>query len=132
MRSYDEDGLTPVNPKHFDFGFKVIKWVSEAVTTAKLGSNLDVTKIEREMLLENKQLQQEFLELTESHKALDKEGKLKILRQLLQKVANVKFHDVVTVVGRRKTGRGTKEAPRAEETTRGRVDLIALKKKTKK
>ena len=63
-----------VNPKHFDFGFKVIKLAFEAITAAKLGSNLDVTKIEREMLLENKQLQQEFLELTESHKALDKEG----------------------------------------------------------
>ena len=53
------------------------------------------------------------------------------MRQLLQKVANVKFHDVVTQVGKRKTERGTKEATCTEETTRGRVDLLALKKKIK-
>ena len=118
-----------VNPKHFDFGFRVIKLINKAVTAAKLGSVLNVTKSEKDKLLENDQLKEEFLKVTESHKALDKEGKLKVLKQLLGKVANVKFHDVVTWVGRRKTGRGTKEATRAEKTTRGAVDLLALKKK---
>ena len=69
------------------------------------------------------------MKVTEGHKALGKEGKLKVLKQLLEKVANVKFHDVVSLVGRRKTGRGAKEPTRAEETTRGAVDLLALKKK---
>ena len=107
----------------------MIKLVNEAVTAAKLGSVLNVTKSEKWMLLENDQLKEEFLKMTEDHKALGKEGKLKVLKQLLGKVANVKFHDVVTQVGRRKTGRGAKEATRAEETTRGAVDLLALKKK---
>ena len=49
------------------------------------------------------------------------------------KGGGVKFHDVVTLVGRRKTGRGAKEATCVEETTRGTIDLLAaMKKKTKK
>ena len=35
-----------VNPKHFDFGFTVIKLANEAVTAAKLGSVLNVTVAE--------------------------------------------------------------------------------------
>ena len=120
-----------VNPKHFDFGFTVIKLVNEALVAAKLGSVLNVTKSEKEMPLENDQLKEDFLKVTEDHKALGKEEKLKVLKQLLGKVANIKFHNVVTLVGRRKTGRGAKEATRAEETTQGAVDLFALKKKKK-
>ena len=105
---------------------------SEAVTTAKLGSFLDVTKIEKEKLLEDEKLKEDFLKLTESHEALDDEQKLKVLRQLLEKVVDVKFNDVVTLIGRRKTGRGTKQATRIEETTRGTVDLLAAMKKNRK
>ena len=59
---------------------------------------------------------------------MDEEEKLKVLRELLAKLANVKFHDVVTQVGRKKTGRGGKEITRADLTTRGMIDAIAGKK----
>ena len=75
---------------------------------------------------------EEFLKLTESHKELEDEGKLKVLRQLLGKVANVKFNDVVTIVGRRKTGRGAGVLSRTLEETRGKVETIALIKEDRK
>ena len=121
-----------VNPKHFDFGFQVIKLVSKAVTQTKLEGALGITESEKEKLLEDEKLKEDFLKVTESHEALDDEQKLKVLRQLLEKVVDVKFNDVVTLIGRRKTGRGTKQATRIEETTRGTVDLLAAMKKNRK
>ena len=71
---------------------------------------------------------EKFLEVTNDYKGLDDKGKLKVLREILAKVANVKFQDVVTQVGRKKTGRGGKEITRADLTTRGMIDAIAGKK----
>ena len=47
-------------------------------------------------------------------------------------VVDANFNDIVTLVGRRKTGRGTKQATGIEETTRGTVDLLAAMKKKRK
>ena len=118
LRSYDKGGLTLVNPKHFDFGLRVLEWVSEAVTTEKLESTMGVTKQAKDKLLVDKNLIDDFLEVTKDHKELDEEGKLKVLKELLAKLANVKFHDVVSQIGRKKTGRGGKEITRADLTTR--------------
>ena len=98
----------------------------------KLGGMLGFTESEKEKLLEDEKLNQDFLKLTESHKELDDEQKLKVLRLLLEKVVDVKFNDIVTLVGRRKTRRGTKQATCIEETARGSVDLLAAMKKKRK
>ena len=91
-----------MSPKHFDFGIKVVRRVSRAVNTARLRSLVIVTKSETEKPLEGERLKQEFLELAESQESLEKEGELKVLRQISAKVAEAKLHDVVTLVGRRR------------------------------
>ena len=121
-----------MNPKHFDFGLEVMRRLSEAVTVEKLGSSLGVTREEKEKLLNDEKLKVKFLEVTEDHIELEDEEKLKVLRQILGKVANVKFHDVVMQVGRMKTGRGGSEVSCALEVTRGRIEVIALNKEERK
>ena len=132
LRGYDKGGLTLVKPSHFDFGMRVMECVSEAVNPEKLESTQDVTKSAKEKLLSDVKLIEKFLEVTNDHKGLDDKGKLKVLRELLAKLANVKFHDVVTQVGRKKTGRGAKEVTRADLTTRGALDALAGKKEAVK
>ena len=100
-------------------------------TVEKLGSSLGVTREEKEKLLNDEKLKVKFLKVTEDHAGLEEEEKLKVLRQILGKVANVKFHDVVTRVGRVKTGGGS-EVSCALEITRGRVEVIVLIKEEKK
>ena len=115
-----------VNPEHFDFGLEVIRWISNAVTISKLRSSLEVTKFEKVKLLESEELKENFLEVTKGHEALEKEVKLKVLKQILEKVANVKINDVVTQFGREKTGRGVKDLSRALSDTRAVVELIPM------
>ena len=121
-----------VNPKHFDLDFEVIKLVSKAVTQTKLEGTLGITESEKEKLLEDEKLKENFLKLTGSHEAFDDEQKLKVLRLLSEKVVDVKLNGVVTLIGRRKTGRGTKHATCIEKTTGGTVDLLASMKKNGK
>ena len=52
LRSCDKGGIKLVNPKHFGFGLKVIKLVSEAVIVVKLEISHSVTKSDKEKLLQ--------------------------------------------------------------------------------
>ena len=112
--------------------FKVIKLVSKAVTLTELGGMIGDAESWKEKLLEDEKLRQDFLKLTESHKELDDEQKLKVLRLLLEKVVDVKLNGIVTFVGRRGAGGGVKQATCIEETRRGSVDLLAAMKKRRK
>ena len=75
---------------------------------------------------------EEFMKLTVSHQELEEVGKLKVLKQLLGKVLNVKFNDVVTIVRCRKTGRGAGVLSCTQEETRRKVERIALIKEDRK
>ena len=117
-----------VNPKHFDFGLRALERVSEAVTPRELESTLGVAKQAKDKLLVDEDLIDDFLVVTKDHKGLDEEGKVKVLKELLAKLANCKFQDVVTQVGRKKTGRGGQESTRTELNTRDLLDGLKGKK----
>ena len=133
MRSFEKGGLTLVNPRHFDYGAMVMRKVSEAVTTTKLKRDLSVTRCEKRNLLADKQLLKTFLETTAGHQGLDKQGKKKVLSEILQKVVHCKFSDVMNMVHEQNIARGSeKNVTRAGQTTRGPLDILNAVKEDRK
>ena len=133
MRTFDKGGLTLINPKYFDFGAVVIRKVSEAVTTAKLKRDMSVTRCEKKNLLGDQQLFETFLETTEGCQGLDNQGKKNVFSEILDKVVNCKFNDVMNMVHEQNIARGSeKNVTRAGQTTRGPLDILNAVKEDRK
>ena len=109
MRSFDKGGLTLINPEYFDFAAIVIRKVSEAVTTTKLKRDMSVTRHKKKKLLGDMQLFESFLEISGGHQRLENQGKKKVFSEILEKVVNCKFNDVMNMVHEQNIARGSEK-----------------------
>ena len=74
-----------------------------------------------------------FLETTEGCQWLDNPGKKKVFSEILEKVVNCKFNDVMNMVHEQNIARGSeKNATRAGQTTRGPLDILNAVKEDRK
>ena len=86
-----------------------MKKVSEAVTTAKLKRDMSVTRHEKKKLMGDKRLFETLLETTEGHQGLDNQRKKKVFSEILEKVVNCKFNDVMNMVHEQNIARGSEK-----------------------
>ena len=89
---------------------------------------------EKKKILGDKQFFETFLETAEGHQGLGIKAKKKGFSEILEKVVNCKFNDVMNMVHEQNIAKGSeKNVARAGQTTRGPLDILnALKEDRKK
>ena len=132
MRTWDRGGLTLVNTKYFDFGKNLMKEVSTALTKTKLQSNLNVCESAKKELLADKELFGNFCTISKNYKELLKKTRKKIFEELMEKVVNVKFSDVMRTVREDETTRGSEKKPTDLNTRTFLESLNAMKEYKKR
>ena len=96
MQSMNRGGMTLMNKKYFDFGFKLLEIVSSKLTQDDLQNNILAPKIAKSEILENDDLFEEFwviLELHDNSYLKQKEDVKRIYHELLEKVVNSRFSE---------------------------------------
>jgi hypothetical protein len=98
--------MTLVAPAYFEFGHKLIRCLSGAITQEKIGLCGSASASNTKNVLEKTtKLRDEFLECASSFPFLNEEAKNRIYRQLVEKVANTKIKDETDEYKERMTGR---------------------------
>lgn len=116
MRSFDRGGLTLVNPQYFDLGVKIMKRVSTSYTRDDLVGSMGVTKLSKEKVVNDEGLIQHFQNVSKDYEELDVNERKVIFQELMKKVVNAKYTDVVNVAKADFTSRGSKDNPTAFST----------------
>ena len=111
LRSNNRGYLTLVNEDYFEFGYKLMKLVSESLTQDLLQNNINASIEGKQNVMKNLELFEEFWEISQKHNNnfLKKKAQVKdIYTELIEKVVNAKYGEECGIFVANNTVRGGK------------------------